>query len=190
MNRSTFLRHKIVKSIQNTEDIQVTTSINNCALLMIGNIRTFESCIDSIESICKRFNPDVFICMSNRANDLHPFIQDQYNYYSDITMTNNQIKNKFKAFPFFLSKIKKLIILDKEEENLIISNKFLHLFNSNKTWTGLDIFKQFYKIIHGIELIEEYEQLNDIKYDYIIKSRFDMNIDINVSLSLACQMYS
>lgn len=176
MNNNSYL---LKDNTKNTESIQSTISISNCALLLIGNIRTFESCIHSFENICKKFNPDIFICMSNRANDLHPFIQDQYNYYSDVTMTSDQINNKFDTFPFFSSKIKKLIILDKEEENLIISNNYLHLFNSNKTWIGLDIFKQFYKLLHGIELIEKYEQLNNIKYDYIIKSRFDVNIDIN-----------
>jgi hypothetical protein len=149
------------------------------ALLFTGNIRTFELCIKSFEKICEKFNPDIYIYMSNIEHDLHPYIKKKYNFYNDNILTLEQIKLKFNLSPIFSSKIKILKVLNNKEENDIINYKYLHKFDKKKEWTGIDIFKQYYKFNLGLKEIELYEKQNNIKYNYIIKTRFDLEIDIN-----------
>jgi hypothetical protein len=148
------------------------------ALILIGNIRTFELCIDSFENICNNMDVDIFICMSNYLNELHPYIQSKTTNNNNI-LNISEINKRFSISPIFSSKIKKIIVLDKNEEDNIIMSEYLHKFDTKKQWIGLDIFKQYYKLKLCVDFIKEYESMNNIRYDYIIKTRFDINININ-----------
>jgi hypothetical protein len=117
--------------------------------------------------------------MSNIEHDLHPYIKKTHNFYNDNILTLEQIKLKFNLSPLFSSKIKILKLLNNEEEDNTINYKYLHKFNKKKEWTGIDIFKQYYKFNLGLKEIEFYEKQNNIKYNYIIKTRFDLEIYVN-----------
>jgi hypothetical protein len=88
------------------------------------------------------------------------------------------IQQKLSQAPLFTSRIKKLIVLDREEEDITIQTKYLSLFDTTKPWTGLDIFKQFNKINMGLDAIQAYEKEQGFTYDYVIKMRCDMIIDL------------
>ena len=147
------------------------------ALLVTGNIRTYELCAESFERLCLRHDPDIFICMSNREFDLHPYVKQSLQFYNDSMLRAEQIKAKFR--PEFASRIKSLTVIDKNDEDAIITRDYLHLFDSKKDWNGIDIFKQFYKFNLAIEQIERYESQGKFKYDYVIKTRFDLDINID-----------
>jgi hypothetical protein len=145
------------------------------ALLITGNIRTFENCIESFEALCHRLNPDVFLCLSNRELDLHPYIRETYGYSRDRTLSLETIQLKLNS----LSNIKKLIVVDRDEEDHILEKDFLGRFDPNKSWTGTDIFKQFYKMNLGLDAIQAYEKEQGITYDYLLKTRFDAMIHVD-----------
>ena len=149
------------------------------SLIITGNLRTFEHCIKSYELLMEKFDCDVFICMSNIQYDIHPYQKHVLNFYNDNTLTLDIINNILKTSVKLSQNIKKIILLDKNEEDNIIMENFLHKFDRKKDWIGVDIFKQFYKIKLCVDYIKEYELINNIKYDYIIKTRFDLNININ-----------
>jgi len=147
------------------------------ALLVTGNIRTFENCLESFERLCRHLNPDVFLCLSNRELDLHPYVRETIGYSRDRTLSLETFK--LKLSPWASANIKKIIIVDREEEDRTIEREHLAQFDTNKSWTGIDIFKQFYKINLGLDAIQSYEKEQNITYDYILKTRFDIMIDIN-----------
>lgn len=153
--------------------------IMKSALIITGNLRTFENCIQSYELLINKFDCDVFICMSNIQFDIHPYQKQILNFYNDNTLTLEIINNILKTSKNLSQHVKNVILLDKNEEDTIIMENFLHKFDRKKDWIGIDIFKQYYKIKLCADYIKEYELINNIKYDYIIKSRFDLNIDIN-----------
>jgi len=142
------------------------------ALLITGNIRTFENCLESFEALCQRLNPDVFLCLSNRELELHPYIRETHGYSRDRTLSLETIQLKLNS----LSNIKRLIVVDREEEDSILERDYLGRFDTNKAWTGTDIFKQFYKIGLGLDAIQAYEKEQGIVYDYVFKTRFDAMI--------------
>ena len=118
------------------------------AIIITGNLRTFENCYEGLNKLVNKYqNCDVFICISNIKFDLHPYNKYKHNFYNDVALSNDLIKKIL-----FLSKpieqsLKKLVILNNEEENEFIKNNYLPFFDyTNKSWIGEDIFKQYYKL--------------------------------------------
>jgi hypothetical protein len=147
------------------------------ALLISGNIRTFTLCSKSFDTLVAKFDDvDVFIFASNLAFDLHPFVKQTYNFYGDSILDIESIKRHLGHAPLLKSKIRKITILDTSSEDAYILNEYSDVgFNE----LGLDIFKQFLKFDRNIDKLKEYASQNKITYDYIIKTRFDLEIDIN-----------
>ena len=149
----------------------------NSALLIIGCLRTFELCIQNYEDIIQKFNPDIFLCISDTEFNLHPFNKKLHNFYHDRVLPIELIKIKLGISTLFESKIKGLIIVsDKEEENFITSHFDK---NMNNKFVGLDLLKQYNKFNLGLNEIEKYTTANNKTYDYIVKSRTDLLTDIN-----------
>ncbi len=160
------------------------------ALLITGNIRTFELCIPSFEQICQQFDPDIFIVVSNKQYDLHPYIKESTDFYHDQTLSLEQIQLKLNISPLVSSKIKNIVLVDKNEEDETMMNTYLSLFDKRKSWTGLDIFKQFYKFKLGLDTIEAFELQQGYSYNYLIKTRFDLMIDCNTLPIYPVENYS
>lgn len=149
------------------------------ALLLSGNIRTFELCADSFDKIASKFyDLDVFIFASNIAFDLHPYVKDTYKFYDDTVLDIETIKRILGRASILSSKIKRITIVDKESEEEYIKTTYSDMC-LNWGNVGCDIFKQFAKFDRNIEELQYYAYQNGIKYDYVIKTRFDLELDIN-----------
>jgi len=135
------------------------------ALILAGNFRTFDNCIKNINKVIEKFNCDVFVCISDIEHNLHPYNKEQLQFYNDKIINETDIKRKLSMLP----NIKKAIFLPTDTENEEIKD-YLSKFDTKKEWLGIDIFKQYYKIKKCVEFI-------DSSYDYIIKSRFDVEIN-------------
>jgi protein YibB len=151
----------------------------NSALIITGNLRSFDDCFKTFEELIDLLDCDIFICISNIQFDLHPYIKSNINFYSDCNLSYDLIKKKFEISTKISSKIKKIFLLDKIEENNTFVKSYLSKFDRKKSWIGSDIFQQYNKFNYCIDYIKEFEINNNIKYNYIIKTRFDINIDIN-----------
>jgi hypothetical protein len=149
------------------------------ALIITGNLRSFEKSYNTFEQIIDIFNCDIFICLSDIQFDLHQFQKKKLNFFNDCKLSLNLLNTKLSICKNMNDKTKKIFLLDKIEEDNDINNNYLHLFDNTKKWTGIDIFKQFNKLKTCVNYIQKYEIDNNIKYNYIIKTRFDININLN-----------
>lgn len=149
------------------------------ALIVTGNLRTFENCIDCFEEIIEKFDCDIFICMSNYQYDLHPYISNTHKCFNENVLTLEQVLRTINGCKNFAKNIKRLELIDKHEENEQFTNDFLPRLNRDKKWIGADIFKQYCKIKNCAEMVTKYERDNNIKYNYVIKTRFDCVCDVN-----------
>ena len=140
----------------------------NCALILTGNFRTFDNVIPNLESLIDIFNPDIYLCISDIEHNLHPYNKELLNYFNDKIINEVDINLKLNISQKFKNKIKKVIFLETETENKEIEEYTLK-FDTKKDWIGLDIFKQYYKIKKCLDNFE-------LDYNYIIKSRFDVEI--------------
>lgn len=151
----------------------------NSAVLIIGHLRSFENNYKNLELLIEKINCDIFICMSNIQFDLHPYIKTVNNFYNDCSLSLNLINIKLSICKNMKDKIKKIILLDNIEENNDIINNYLYNFDNKKKWKGIDIFKQYNKIKKCVDYVKNYEIENNIKYNYIMKIRFDINFNFN-----------
>jgi len=153
----------------------------NCALILTGNFRTFDNVIPNLESLIDIFNPDIYLCISDIEHNLHPYNKELLNYFNDKIINEVDINRKLNISQKIKNKIKKVIFLETETENKEIEQYTLK-FDTKKDWIGLDIFKQYYKIKKCIDILE-------LDYNYIIKSRFDVEISSLPSFPLNDGIY-
>lgn len=149
------------------------------ALLISGNLRTFENCSNSFKKLIDKFNCDVFICVSNKQFSLHPYIMDKYNMTYENNLNEEMINEKFNTIPEFKKNIKKIILINDDELDVQIMNNYISNFDDKKGWKGIDIFKQFKKKQQVIDCVKKYQLENKLNYDYIIQTRFDIDINID-----------
>ena len=121
------------------------------ALLLSGEIRNWEDPYKSLyNNILVKYNPDIFI---------------NYNWESDIEMNVGKINEIWAP---------KELVFDKYRNDY-----YNVLFNSNTgnkaPETNRDsVFKMWYGISKANKLKSDYEVANGFKYDFVIRSRFDL----------------
>ena len=132
------------------------------ALLLTGDISYFEEYILNYEKICDIINPDIFLFISNQDN-----------------LNITAIKKKLMISNIFFSNIKKIFYTDLDNENEYFIYNYMTMIDHSKEWLGFDIFKQFKEKLTGIEFISNYQNHNNINYDFVLTSNFNTLIDIN-----------
>lgn len=136
------------------------------AVILCGNIRTWErsNLLDFID-----MDVDYFISTTNKKYNYHPFISSKYGYndINDDLISNDEIKNLFKF------NYKSLVISD---DDIIDESKL------SENMRNIDsCYHQFNRIKKALDLVENYEIENNIKYDFIVKTRFDMKYHYKLS---------
>ena len=136
-------------------------------VLLNGNTRTINKCIDNIFDTFNFLNPDYFISTYDLKYGYHPYIKSSLNYLEDKYLTDQEILNLYKKINV------KGILIEKhcdclnfyEAEKGKFAPEFLNLESS---------FLQYTKIRKGIDIIKNYEIMNNFQYDLIIKTRNDI----------------
>jgi len=124
------------------------------ALLLTGKVRTFSKTFQSIsDNLINGLNPDIFISTSFEEK-----ILDYLNLYKPIQyiLLNDVILNND---------------IEKKYQNRIYPSHG-HIFTR--------IYNMWYKNKYAFELLNDYCNINNIKYDCVIKFRPDCNIYNNI----------
>ena len=140
--------------------------MKTCVLLS-GNIRTIDKCIENISNTFDFLSPDYFISTYDLRFGYHPYIKNNLNYFEDSYLTNQDIFNfytKINAIDFLIETHNDCFNFYESEKEKF-NSKFKDLESS---------FLQYTKIKKGIDLINNYENKNNFKYDLIIKTRNDI----------------
>lgn len=169
----------------------MSSSKNNqkVAILLCGHIRTWHNTKDSFLNFIDGTDYDIFIHTYNQINAFHPYIQGILSLSDDNNLqqvSNETISN----------------ILDINYKDLVIENTNDDYFNKDiinaekkdipsyyhslySQYDDLQVLKgrgvsirtylQYRKMNLCNKLRKKYEQEHNIKYDYIFKTRFDMD---------------
>ena len=151
------------------------------AILIVGQIRT-----NSLGNGNNNGFVDTF-----KSNFLNNQTIEKYNI--DIFIAVDKIKTE-KAFAYFGSHLKKIIQLDHENIKNPLDldfyiEKYMEYYNYRKNNPQLfpivtnprpNCIHVFYKLYCAYILMKEYEENNNIKYDYIMKIRPDMSYHKNL----------
>jgi len=138
----------------------------NSALILSGNFRTFDNCIENIEKVVENYNCDIYVCVSDILFNLHPCNKEKFNFYDDKIINMEEVNKKLSKFG---ERVKKIFFFENSLEDQEVKEYILN-FDTKKQWAGIDIFKQYYKVKKCIDY------LKDKGYNYVIKSRFDVEI--------------
>lgn len=135
------------------------------AVLLVGNIRTWEQCKDSF---IQTFGAgvDVFVTTYNKRYAYHPYIQGQLNFYDDQILNREEIQVLFKEVNLAEIHIDDIDSYVDTSVKPFICDKF-----PKESYLSLS---QYFKLNDGINMILEHEKAKGFKYDCIIKSRFDV----------------
>lgn len=123
-------------------------------LLISGLPRQVQSCFDNInKNIILPNNPDVFIHTWSEDNKINDYIIDTY----------KPIRHIFEP--------RKKFVNDNLDLNYMLST-YAHAYDRNRFIDML--YSSWYSNLKVNNLKEEYRLENNIKYDYVIKIRFDV----------------
>jgi hypothetical protein len=132
-------------------------------LILTGNIRTFEQSKNIFKEIIDTYNCDVFICTSSLQYELHPFIKTSHNFYLEKELTVDEIYDKLDVL-----NPQEIIILSEDQIKLQYTTSTSD-YDEYLTCLKYQYFRK--KILFDII------QSQDIMYDYIISTRFDIVIE-------------
>jgi hypothetical protein len=144
------------------------------AILLSGLQRNFEPFImNQLECVIKRFNCDVFMFTSNENNNRYVNrVNDKFdiNYKIEKDIDNDSI--------FFYNKYGdnlKDICIDNDNK---LFNEFISSYDfSNTINFHKNLISAYFKVHKCVELMENYETKNNIRYDRVIRARLDFFVD-------------
>lgn len=131
------------------------------AIILVGNIRTWDQTKSSFIETFGHLNPDIFISTYNLQYGYHPVVMSRINDFNDVVLSNTDIEKLLYGF-----NVKSLSINDYNYESPQVHNYFKFL-NAN-------YYDQYLTFNKGIYNMIDYEIKNNFKYDIVIKTRFDM----------------
>ena len=138
----------------------------NMAIVLVGNIRTWNSCRNNFISVFGRYTPDVFIQTYDRQYAYHPYIQKTLNFYEDTTLDAETIQEMFSGIKVSGLSINSIDSYVDTKVKPFISSKFpdgAHLSLS-----------QYFSLHDALGVVRDMEDSTNKKYDCIVKTRFDV----------------
>jgi hypothetical protein len=152
------------------------------AILLIGNIRTWDQCKENFRSVFSNLDYDIFLSTYDLRYGYHPAVQNSIHDSSDCFLSNDEILDLFKDFNLKNYVIESISDVRAHYDNVLHNQ--LHPNFKNHPHSVL----QYRKLLQAYELLEKYEKDNQIKYDYVIKTRCDLilnKFEIDDSESIA-----
>lgn len=128
------------------------------AIILVGNVRTWNYCKDNFNQIFSKLNPDIFLSTYDLQYNYHPAIKNKIGDYTDILLTEEFIKKMFEGF-----NVKDFDIEDGQK--IIDMTQVNSSFKEYATCYG-----QYSRFQKSIQMIEK----SNIEYDCVIKTRCDL----------------
>ncbi len=136
------------------------------AILLVGNLRTWDMCRDNFISVFGEHRPDVFVTTYDMQYAYHPYIKQSLNFYEDQMLTNDSIMSKFAGLNLVGVRIDEISTYVERNVKPFISNRF-----PKDAFLSLS---QYFKLHDGLKMVQDHEQAIGEKYDVIVKTRFDV----------------
>jgi hypothetical protein len=147
------------------------------ALLFIGNIRTWEKSREFFNSSFSHLNPDIFVSTYDLQYGYHPYIKKKINDENDVILSKDNIDKLFEGY-----NVREIEI----ENSIVCSNIFqqeIPKMNVNFR-EHPHCYLQYRKLKKAVDLMKNFEEKNNHKYDFVCKVRCDIvheKIDMNLS---------
>ena len=135
------------------------------AIIIAGNVRTWEKCKDSFISVFGT-ETDIFVSTYNRQYAYHHWIKQSLNFHEDFDLSKEHMQTMFSGL-----NLRGCIIDD--IDSYVDTNVKPHICNKFPGDAYLSL-AQYFKLNDAIDMMKKYEESNGFKYDRVIKTRFDI----------------
>ena len=137
------------------------------AIILVGNIRTWDTCKQSFINTFRDLNADIFITTYDIK---YSYTWGGHLSGEDYILNEHEIKQCVSDL-----NVKSILIENTEYINGLVDIEQPKWYHPNlpEVWFK-SAYSQYRKIKTGLDLMVEYENSNDIKYDCVIKTRFDI----------------
>jgi hypothetical protein len=134
-------------------------------VLLIGNIRTFDQCVDSLRSFLGDLNADVFVGTYDLRYGYHPCVRQSTGFYSDEILSLSKISEIL--YP--ISPVE--VIVDSHSEYIrrmqpLVGRGFMPDEHAS--------LMQFFKMSDLLNVVEKRERSLGFRYDLLLKTRCDL----------------
>lgn len=139
------------------------------AILIVGNLRTWDTCKGNFKDIFNHLNADVFVSTYDIQYNYHPAQMHWMNRQPDVNLSEFEIISKFSDInvkSFNIENYNDVTTLFRNEVVPKISDRFINDLHS---------YLQYRKIKKAFDIMVEYELNNNIEYDLIVKIRSDIH---------------
>ena len=147
------------------------------AIIINGHIRTWEKCKNNFLEAFGDLNADIFVSVYDQQFGYAKYIQDIQDFHEDNILSADQILSMFEGF-----NVKSFLIDNHESMMQQIENEKKDIklvFNTEKHGEGIfnSVYPQYRKLYNIKNIIANYENENNFKYDRIIKTRTELIYD-------------
>lgn len=148
------------------------------ALLLPGQFRNVAETYPYTKGrILDRYNPDIFISTWNYSREIKNSLRGETVDLVD-SLNQEEVIGIFKP-----KKVTSQDFTDPYiQQKVLRANLYLEKAPTTGEINGVSVFSMWYKIWDCLNLMLSYEAENGIKYDYVIKSRFDLKFHSNLPL--------
>jgi hypothetical protein len=120
------------------------------ALILFGNIRTWEYCKKSYLDTFNNLNPDIFISTYDRQYEYHPYIvQNELKYFNENIINVDYIEILFEDLNLKYIDVGKSIDIDRfvEEERILFNPQMLNIESCYKQFRKVKkMYRKYYRI--------------------------------------------
>lgn len=142
------------------------------AILLVGNIRTFDYCKQNFIDTFDKYSPDIFLVVDNYRYGHHPVIQNRIGDTSEEHIDESFIENVFSDL-----NLKNYSITPRVSEKY--SKVSSHFHNMDSTFSQIEKFKLSTEM-----LIEEYDCVIKTRCDLMYTNTFDLHKNYDNSVTV------
>ena len=150
-------------------------------MLISGHMRTYKKCYNKqLKNLIESNNPDIFIYTSTTDSLRHEKGNSRINSVRLLELIETDENYKKDILDIYGDRVKD-IFLEKEKEEILKAKPFDENYNKSDIWQW-HRKAQFEKLYKCYKMMEKYSEINNIKYDVVIRCRpdiiFKRDIDI------------
>lgn len=135
------------------------------AVILTGNIRTWEQSIDAIVAAFVDYDCDFFVSTYDLQYGYHPCVRQSINFFDDRLLTDEEVQRMFSSIS------PKGLRIDRHADYGAAASSAIS--SSFSTEQHCSLF-QFFKLRDAMQMVESYEILHGFRYDAVAKTRCDL----------------
>jgi hypothetical protein len=137
------------------------------AVLLVGNIRTWEKCKDNFIETIGKYDPDIFLSTYDVRYGYHPAVRNRIGYYDDEVLSRKEIADMFTGLKLRVVDYERLA--DANDRIYYALEKVHKMFGECYSY-----YAQYRKMKAAVDIMQKHEYEIGERYGRVIRTRCDL----------------